>query len=170
MVEYAILLVGVLLIGAGAVKVLGGKVRARVDHVGDVASGGDGKGGYGASGGGGGGGSVAMGAGGGGGGGSGNVASKGGVTEGKANFANKASVGGVGDTKNGAGSGPPPSSGNGGDQPNGASPTPDDNDLGDNNFGLRKGLALAMLVMGLVSVVYFFMKTKKVVKDVKEAK
>jgi hypothetical protein len=69
----------------------------------------------------------------------------------------------VGDAKNGSGSASST-------DPNQASTaSADDGDLGDNSFGMRKWFAIAMLVLGGSAIGYFFMKTKKVVKDAKEA-
>ncbi len=176
MVEYAVLLVGVLLIGAGAVKLLGGKIKSRVNGAGDVATsaGGPGGGGGGATAGGGGGGGGGGGMGGGmGGGGSGGgekarATSKASVGQSAADRAASGGGGGGGDNggggggDNGGGGGAAASAGHGG-------AASDVDDFGDKGFGLKKSLALAMLALGLGSVVYFFVKGKKVIKDVKEA-
>ena len=102
MVEYAILLVGILLVVAGAARLLGVKVRSSVEHAGNVAT----------------------------------------------------------------------SSSSGADPNAGTSDMdePTARPAEDTSFGFRQGFALALMVLGVGSVAYFFIKGKKAAGDAKAAK
>lgn len=172
MAEYAIILVGVILIGAGAIKILGSVLGQRANTVGGEVSGSSSGG---ATAGGGGGGGVAGGGGGGGsssggrGGGGGKVAS--GETGEKMSASSKVGVGGVGGAAGEANAAQ--GGGGGGESGGGSSGT-----LGavagvggdanvDEGFTFKKWFGVGMLVAGLLAVVYviFGMRRAKKAAD-----
>jgi hypothetical protein len=185
MAEYALMLVGVLLVGAGAYKALGNFLNRQTGNVGSQVhnsegSSGGGGGGATASGGGqAGGGGKAAGGGGGGAAGGGKAAAGGdgtvggGSVGGKMNASSKAGVGGVGGAEahaaggGGGGGGGESGGGGGGGGATGAVVGADGNINVDEGFGFKRWFGIGMLAAGLGAIVYvvFGMRRAKKAAD-----
>lgn len=173
--EYAFLLVGVLLVGAGAVKLLGSTMGNRLGGAGSTVNAGGGGAGGGGAGGGGSGGSGSSGGGSGssgGGGGGGGRGSGGGEVAGKSNASSKTSLGGGASSDGLSGS-----SGGGGGQGAGASnsgATPDTSDekgvaasLADGDLEapkIKRLMAMSFLLAGGLALGFYAYKAKKALK------
>jgi hypothetical protein len=162
MVEYAIIIIGVMFIAAGAWRMLGTSMKKSAgdsgEELGDRGGGGGDHGGGGGGARGGGGGGDKSGAAGGGGGGGG-----GGGPSGKMGASSKVSVGGVGGGAGGGGAG----GAGGGEEGSYASSAERDGSSADNtDLKFKRSLGIGFLAAGVIAIGYVIAKARNVKKEV----